>query len=165
MGGMQLTNILHCKTPHVQSFSSQLFPSSEFYSSKMDKKQTSFTEYHVGLVPGPTSVGKHVLVAYSHNYASADVEDTFFELYALVQEKLASLLDTRSGEETPIIMLGEGMLALWSGLKSCVSKGDRVLALSNGENFDIYVDTCLTIARRHLWAWCWRDGETNRRRS
>ncbi len=31
-----------------------------------------------------------------------------------------------------VIMTGEGMLALWSGLKSCLAPGDRVLSLVTG---------------------------------
>ena len=33
---------------------------------------------------------------------------------------------------TPVIVTGEGMAALWGGLKSIVQPGDTVLAVDNG---------------------------------
>eukprot|EP01089_Gocevia_fonbrunei_P012985 TRINITY_DN320_c0_g1_i1.p1 TRINITY_DN320_c0_g1~~TRINITY_DN320_c0_g1_i1.p1 ORF type:complete len:381 (+),score=51.76 TRINITY_DN320_c0_g1_i1:135-1277(+) len=94
---------------------------------------------HIALIPGPTSVPKHILSAFAIDLGSSDLEPTFFEEYHNAQKKLATLLHTPSSsnsaisaENEIIIQSGEGMLALWSALKSCVGKGDRVLAIANG---------------------------------
>jgi aspartate aminotransferase-like enzyme len=93
------------------------------------------------MVPGPTSVPQHVRDAFAIDYASADLELPFFELYAHVQTRLAEFLRVPSSsasssslpyENDVIIQVGEGMLALWSALKSTIKAGDRVLAISNG---------------------------------
>jgi aspartate aminotransferase-like enzyme len=79
--------------------------------------------------------------AFAIDYASADLELPFFELYARVQTRLAEFLHVPSSsaaapslpyENDVIIQVGEGMLALWSALKSTIKAGDRVLAISNG---------------------------------
>jgi len=100
-----------------------------------------YETYPVGMVPGPTSVPQHVRDAFAIDYASADLELPFFELYARVQTRLAEYLHVPSSsssasslpyENDVIIQVGEGMLALWSALKSTIKAGDRVLAISNG---------------------------------
>ncbi|ELR14399.1 aminotransferase, class V superfamily protein [Acanthamoeba castellanii str. Neff] len=100
-----------------------------------------YETYPVGMVPGPTSVPQHVRDAFAIDYASADLELPFFELYAHVQTRLAEFLRVPSSsasssslpyENDVIIQVGEGMLALWSALKSTIKAGDRVLAISNG---------------------------------
>ena len=85
--------------------------------------------YEVPMVPGPTAVGPHVLAAYAADYGSADLEDEFFALYARVQNTLRRILSTANQVS---IMSGEGMLALWAALRSCLQPGDRVLAISSG---------------------------------
>ena len=85
--------------------------------------------YPVPMVPGPTSVPPEVLAAYQVNYGSSDIETEFFELYARVQDQLRQILLTGN---KMAIMTGEGMVALWSGLKSCLRPGDRVLAVATG---------------------------------
>lgn len=85
--------------------------------------------YEIPLVPGPTRVPEVVRQAYMVDYGSADLEPEYVELYGEVQEALRVILGTRS---RLAIMSGEGMLALWSGLKSCIAPGDRVLAVSTG---------------------------------
>jgi aspartate aminotransferase-like enzyme len=96
------------------------------------------------MVPGPTSVPRRVRDAFAIDYASADLELPFFELYARVQARLAQFLHVPSTTSPSsllaplpyandvIIQVGEGMLALWSALKSAIKPGDRVLAISNG---------------------------------
>lgn len=126
--------------------------SSKNQQCDMEGSQKNFTCYPIGLVPGPTSVPSQVLAAYNTDYASADLEDVFFTQYAEVQSKLGKLLQTN--DETPIIMLGEGMLALWAGLKSCVGKGDRVLAISNGNASCSFTFPQSDVNPRNLWKWC-----------
>ena len=85
--------------------------------------------YRVPMVPGPTSVPAEVLAAYQVDYGSADLEEEFAELYAHTEALLQRILKTRS---SCAIMTGEGMLALWGALKSCLKPGDKVLALATG---------------------------------
>ncbi len=85
--------------------------------------------YRVPMVPGPTSVPAEVLAAYQVDFGSSDVEEEFFLLYGQVQDQLRRIMQT--GNQIAI-MTGEGMLALWGALKSCLRPGDRVLAVSTG---------------------------------
>jgi aspartate aminotransferase-like enzyme len=69
------------------------------------------------------------MAAYQTAYGSADLEDEFFRLYAETEARLKPLLGTGN----PVVLqTGEGMLALWSALKSCLIPGDRVLAVATG---------------------------------
>jgi len=81
------------------------------------------------MVPGPTVVPQQVLAAYLTNYGSADIEPEFVQLYEQTGELLQRLLGTRN---QIVIKSGEGMIALWGGLKSCLKPGDRVLAVATG---------------------------------
>ncbi len=85
--------------------------------------------YDIPLVPGPTRVPESVRRAYLTDYASADLEREYSQLYADVQEQLRTILGTRN---QIAIMTGEGMIALWGALKSCIRAGERVLAVSTG---------------------------------
>lgn len=85
--------------------------------------------YRVPMVPGPTSVPADVLAAYQVDYASADTEEEFFALYDRVQSQLRRILKT---EAQMAIMTGEGMVALWGAIKSCLKPGDKVLAVATG---------------------------------
>ncbi len=85
--------------------------------------------YDTPLVPGPTRVPEVVRQAYLTDYGSADLEPEYIDLYAEVQNRLHTILGTRN---RLAIMTGEGMLALWSALKSCIEPKDRVLAVSTG---------------------------------
>ncbi len=85
--------------------------------------------YRVPMVPGPTSVPGEVLAAYGTDFASSDLEGEFFELHGRVETQLQTIMATRN---RVAIMTGEGMLALWGALKSCLRPGDRVLAVSTG---------------------------------
>jgi aspartate aminotransferase-like enzyme len=80
-------------------------------------------------VPGPVRVPAAVLAAREHDFRSADLEPEFIELYSRVQDQLGTLMGTAN---RPAIMLGEGMIALWGAMKSCVAPGDRVLSVSTG---------------------------------
>jgi aspartate aminotransferase-like enzyme len=83
----------------------------------------------IPLLPGPVSVPAEILAAMGHDYPSGDMEPDFFELYARTGQGLARLMGTRNDV---VIMTGEGMLALWAALKSCLKPGDRVLAVVTG---------------------------------
>jgi aspartate aminotransferase-like enzyme len=85
--------------------------------------------YEVPLVPGPTSVPEAVRAAYQVDYGSGDLEPEFFDLYAETQEQLRQILGTRN---QMAIMTGEGMVALWGALKSCLQPGDVVVAVGTG---------------------------------
>lgn len=85
--------------------------------------------YDIPLVPGPTRVPESVRRAYLTDYASADLEPEYSQLYAAVQEQLRTILTTRN---QIAIMTGEGMITLWGALKSCIRTGERVLAVSTG---------------------------------
>ncbi len=85
--------------------------------------------YEIPLVPGPTSVPHSVREAYFCDFGSGDLEEECFRLAAALEEKLRQILKTRNRVVT---MTGEGMLALWAALKSCLWPGDRVLAVATG---------------------------------
>jgi aspartate aminotransferase-like enzyme len=85
--------------------------------------------YEIPLVPGPTRVPEAVRRAYLTDYASADLEPEYAQLYGDVQEQLRAIMGTQN---QIAIMTGEGMIALWGALKSCICAGERVLAVSTG---------------------------------
>lgn len=85
--------------------------------------------YDIPLVPGPTRVPQSVREAYLTDYGSADLEPEYTRLYRDVQDQLRAILGT---ENRIAVMTGEGMIALWGALKSCIRPGDRVLAVSSG---------------------------------
>lgn len=85
--------------------------------------------YQIPLVPGPVSIPEAVRAAYAIDYASADLEEEFFELYERCATKLQGVLGANA---QVTIQTGEGMLALWGALKSVVQPGDRVLAVGTG---------------------------------
>lgn len=85
--------------------------------------------YPIPMVPGPVRVPQTVRDAYGVDYGSGDIEPEFLDLHRRCEAKLQTLLQTRN---TVVIQSGEGMLALWSALKSCLAPGDRVLALATG---------------------------------
>ena len=85
--------------------------------------------YDIPLVPGPTHVPQPVRRAYLTDYGSADLEPEYIRLYASVQDQLRTILETNN---KVALMTGEGMIALWGALKSCIRPGDRVLSVSTG---------------------------------
>ena len=85
--------------------------------------------YPIPMVPGPVKLPQAVLDAYKTNYGSADMESEFMELYNKTEAGLKKILQTKS---QVVIQSGEGMLALWSALKSCLLPGDRVLSIATG---------------------------------
>ncbi len=85
--------------------------------------------YPIPMVPGPVVVPEEIRKVYLEPYGSGDLEAEFFDLYTHTQRLLKSVFCTR---DDIVIMSGEGMLALWSALKSCLVPGDRVLAVATG---------------------------------
>jgi aspartate aminotransferase-like enzyme len=85
--------------------------------------------YPIPMIPGPVRVPAEILEAYQKDFGSADLEKEFLDLYNRTEADLQQILATRS---KVAIFTGEGMLALWAGLKSCLRPGDRVLALATG---------------------------------
>jgi aspartate aminotransferase-like enzyme len=85
--------------------------------------------YPIPMVPGPVKAHPSVLEAYRVDYGSADLEKEYVELYTQTETNLKRILQTQSAV---VIFLGEGMMALWGALKSCLLPGDRVLAVGTG---------------------------------
>jgi aspartate aminotransferase-like enzyme len=85
--------------------------------------------YAIPLVSGPTTALQAVREAYLTDYGSADLEPEYAGLCTCLQIRLQQILGT--GNQLAI-MTGEGMLALWGALKSCLRPGERVLAVSTG---------------------------------
>jgi aspartate aminotransferase-like enzyme len=85
--------------------------------------------YPIPMVPGPVTVPPEVLQAYLTDYASADLEPEYVDLYRQTEANLQKIFGTQN---QVAIMTGEGMLALWGAMKSCLQPGDRVLAVATG---------------------------------
>ena len=83
----------------------------------------------IPMVPGPVTVPAAILEALARDYGSGQVDTDFLPLYHAAGRGLATLMETRNDV---VIMTGEGMLALWAGLKSCLAPGDRVLSIATG---------------------------------
>jgi aspartate aminotransferase-like enzyme len=85
--------------------------------------------YPVPMVPGPVKVPTQVLQAYLTDYGSADLEPEYLELYRQTEANLQKIFATKN---SIAIQSGEGMLALWGALKSCIVPGERVLSIATG---------------------------------
>ncbi len=85
--------------------------------------------YPIPLVPGPVKVPPSVLQAYLTDYGSADLEPEYLDLYRQTEADLQKICATQNRFA---ILSGEGMLALWGALKSCILPGERVLAIGTG---------------------------------
>lgn len=85
--------------------------------------------YPIPIVPGPVKVPPQVLQAYLTDYGSGDLEPEFLDLYNQTESQLKTIFSTQN---KVVIQTGEGMLALWSALKSCLLPGERVLCLASG---------------------------------
>ena len=80
-------------------------------------------------VPGPTTLHPDVAQVLANDYGSGLLEDDFLPFYA----KTVSLLQPIFGTKNDIaLMTGEGMVALWGALKSCLQQGDAVLCIGTG---------------------------------
>ncbi len=85
--------------------------------------------YKIGLVPGPVEVPYKIRSAWVEEYGSADIENEFFELYALNQGLLRVLLKTHNDI---VITSGEAMSILWASLKCTLKEGEKLLSVSSG---------------------------------
>jgi len=85
--------------------------------------------YKLGMVPGPTLVPNEVLNAGKVCFGSPDMEKEYLRLYESTSTMLKKMMKTKNDM---VIQTGEGMLALWSALKSTLLPNDRVLAISTG---------------------------------
>lgn len=85
--------------------------------------------YPIPMVPGPVMVPPEILQAYLTDYGSADLETEYIDLYRQAEHSLQQIFGTQN---TMALMTGEGMLALWGALKSCIQPGDRVLSVATG---------------------------------
>lgn len=85
--------------------------------------------YPIPMVPGPVKVPERILRVYQKNYGAPGLEGEFFDLYRETESRLQQILETRS---QVVIQTGEGMLALWTALRSCLKPGDRVLSVATG---------------------------------
>jgi aspartate aminotransferase-like enzyme len=85
--------------------------------------------YPIPMVPGPVHVPEEILKAYLTDFGSPDLEPEYLELYNQTEEKMRSLLGTQN---QIVFQTGEGMISLWSALKSTIRPDDRVLALATG---------------------------------
>lgn len=83
----------------------------------------------IPMVPGPVSLYPAALDALRADYGSGDLEPAFAGLYAATSRGLARIAGTRNDV---VLMTGEGMLALWSALKSALKPGDPVVSVGNG---------------------------------
>ncbi len=81
----------------------------------------------ISMIPGPTQVPAFVREVLSRDFGQN--EEDFLPLYSATNALLARFMGTK---HDVISMTGEGMLALWAGLKSCLKSGDRVLSIGTG---------------------------------
>ncbi|KAG0363898.1 hypothetical protein BG005_003718 [Podila minutissima] len=76
------------------------------------------------LVPGPTNVPHYLQERYATTfYGSGDLQKECLDVYEECNERLAKLLDFEAEVQrggSVVIMTGEGMVALWGGLKSVI---------------------------------------------
>lgn len=108
-----------------------LFKIPYFYvlNANFANKMQVMEKYRIPMVPGPVAVPPEILEVAAFNYGSPDLEDEYITLYKSTEKALQKIMHTR---HKIVIQTGEGMLALWSALKSTLLPGDKVLALSTG---------------------------------
>ena len=77
------------------------------------------------MVPGPVALHEDVIAVLGRDYGSGQVESDFLCLYDAASRGIGKLMGTK---DDVVLMTGEGMLALWGALKSCLKPGDHVSA-------------------------------------
>jgi aspartate aminotransferase-like enzyme len=97
------------------------------------------------MIPGPTFVPERILSAMCRDYGSGQIESEYLTLYAETGRRMGALMGTRNDV---VFMSGEGMLALWAALKSCLKSGDAVLAVVTGVFGDGIADMAASIGCR-----------------
>lgn len=83
----------------------------------------------IPMVPGPVSLHPDVITALAQDYGSGDIEADFMNLYDTTSRNISKLMGTKNDV---VLMTGEGMLALWGALKSCLKPGDAVVSVGTG---------------------------------
>lgn len=83
----------------------------------------------IPMLPGPTTLHPQVMKVMGLDYGSGQVDESFLPFYGQTGKLLASLMGTANDV---VLMTGEGMLALWAGLKSCLRPGDAVVSVGTG---------------------------------
>ena len=81
------------------------------------------------MTPGPTEIHEDVRQAMARPITNPDLDPAFFDFYAGLSRKLASLIVT---DNEVLILAGEGILGLEAACASMIEPGDRVLCLDNG---------------------------------
>ena len=81
------------------------------------------------MVPGPVSVSRKFWRQGRRNFGSADLEKSISICIRPLKNRCVKSCRRKN---SVVIQTGEGMLALWSALKSCLLPGDKVLVLSTG---------------------------------
>jgi aspartate aminotransferase-like enzyme len=97
------------------------------------------------MIPGPTFVPARILSAMSRDYGSGQIDPAYLALYAETGRRVGALIGTRNDL---VFMSGEGMLALWAALKSCLRSGDAVLSVVSGVFGDGIADMASSIGCR-----------------
>lgn len=83
----------------------------------------------IPMVPGPVTLHPEVIRTMGQDYGSGQVEADFMATYDATSRNLGRLFGTRNDVA---LMTGEGMLALWGALKSCLKPGDAVVCVGTG---------------------------------
>lgn len=83
----------------------------------------------IPMVAGPVTLHPDVVAAMARDYGSGQIEPDFLPFYKETADKIARLMYT---DDDVVLMTGEGMLALWGALKSCLKAGDSVLVIGTG---------------------------------
>jgi len=81
------------------------------------------------MVPGPVALHEDVIAVLGRDYGSGQVESDFLCLYDAASRGIGKLMGTK---DDVVLMTGEGMLALWGALKSCLKPGDHVVSVGTG---------------------------------
>lgn len=83
----------------------------------------------IPMVAGPVTLHPDVVPAIARDYGSGQIEPDFLPYYKETADKLATLMNT---DDDVVLMTGEGMLALWGALKSCLKPGDSIVTVGTG---------------------------------
>lgn len=89
------------------------------------------------MTPGPTEVPERVREAMSKSIHNPDIDERFWEFYHNLEEKIREVYDT---DKDILILGGEGILGLEASIASLMSKGEKVLCISNGIFGDGFAD-------------------------
>lgn len=96
----------------------------------------------IPMIPGPVTLHPDVIKAIAADYGSGQSEPDFLPFYKETADMLAELMRT---DDDVVLMTGEGMLALWSALKSCLLPGDSVVCVGTGVFGDGMADMAKSI--------------------